>query len=245
MARQYLFEVERLLLHAWREIRCDPFKLAAYGWPTHPNGSLVTNAYHTDADGVTSFIADPCTSVCVAISYWHHAHDAWKIPDREAAHQQPLAPFDAYTFGGTAAASSDGCLNVSMFRRELYTVGNWGEPQPSLPNYKAHPGYWGSTNRCLRRPYDGSKPLPFLSEGSLQLLLSRCEMRWADWQAELERQVHDPSHDYLGGHMITPISSLDPIFWLHHAGLDRHWTVWQRTCGGCERATTTAKCGSA
>lgn len=38
-------------------------------------------------------------------------------------------------------------------------------------------------------------------------------------------------HDFTLGHMITPISSHDPLFWLHHASLDRGWAVWQQLCG--------------
>ena len=38
-------------------------------------------------------------------------------------------------------------------------LGDWGAPQRHLPNGKAHAGYWGSRARCLRRPYDGRKPV--------------------------------------------------------------------------------------
>ena len=50
-------------------------------------------------------------------------------------------------------------------------------------------------------------------------------------------------HDFTLGHMITPISSHDPLFWLHHAGLDRGWTVWQQLCG--RGGDATRRCGTA
>ena len=238
--RTYLLEVERKVIDAWLAIRADDALLRRYGWPVHPEtGAIVRDANHTDsADGVSSYIAEP-RELCVAIPYWHHAHDAGHTPIAEL-----LAPFDRLTFGGSGASSADGCVEVSQFGRHTYTVGDWGAPQEALPNAKAHAGYWGSKGRCLRRPYDESAPIPFLREAALDELLNRCDMPWVDWQAELERQVHDPTHDYLAGHMTTPISSHDPLFWLHHAGLDRAWTVWQGVCGGCDPALTTS-CGSA
>ena len=58
-----------------------------------------------------------------------------------------------------------------------------------------------------------------------------------------EKLVHDPVHDFTLGHMITPISSHDPLFWLHHAGLDRGYTVWQQFCA--RGGDATRRCGSA
>ncbi len=57
--RQYIYEVERLLLAAWEEIRSDDALLAKYGWPVSPRGRPVSGEAHTDVDGVTSFVA-PC-----------------------------------------------------------------------------------------------------------------------------------------------------------------------------------------
>ncbi|KAI8159016.1 hypothetical protein K4K49_005078 [Colletotrichum sp. SAR 10_70] len=43
--------------------------------------------------------------------------------------------------------------------------------------------------------------------------------------------VHNAVHNYTGGrggHMANPeISSFDPIFWLHHANIDRLFAIWQ------------------
>ncbi|MGH6857343.1 MAG: tyrosinase family protein [Methylocella sp.] len=44
---------------------------------------------------------------------------------------------------------------------------------------------------------------------------------------QLESQPHDVVHDALGGLMQDPYtSSLDPIFYLHHAQIDRLWKRW-------------------
>jgi Common central domain of tyrosinase/Polyphenol oxidase middle domain len=46
---------------------------------------------------------------------------------------------------------------------------------------------------------------------------------------QLERQPHDGIHDTVEGLMGVPATSArDPIFWLHHAMIDRLWNRWVR-----------------
>jgi tyrosinase len=37
---------------------------------------------------------------------------------------------------------------------------------------------------------------------------------------------HNEIHNFVGGDMATWMSPLDPIFWLHHANVDRLWSAW-------------------
>lgn len=49
----------------------------------------------------------------------------------------------------------------------------------------------------------------------------------------LESEPHNNVHFALGGYMGRPDQAArDPIFWLHHANIDRLWTVWLRQGGG-------------
>jgi tyrosinase len=41
-------------------------------------------------------------------------------------------------------------------------------------------------------------------------------------------QTHNAGHRFIGGHMGGSFSPNDPIFWLHHANVDRLWDAWQR-----------------
>lgn len=43
----------------------------------------------------------------------------------------------------------------------------------------------------------------------------------------LESQPHDNVHGATGGFMGAFMSPIDPLFWLHHANLDRLWHVWE------------------
>lgn len=50
---------------------------------------------------------------------------------------------------------------------------------------------------------------------------------------ELELQPHNIVHSTIGGWMGNPDSAaLDPIFWLHHANIDRLWEKWLAQGGG-------------
>ena len=55
----------------------------------------------------------------------------------------------------------------------------------------------------------------------------------ASWQrrlgskTELEFNPHDGVHQAIGGNMsVVALSSRDPIFFLHHANVDRLWSAW-------------------
>ena len=57
----------------------------------------------------------------------------------------------------------------------------------------------------------------------------------ATWQrrlgskTELEFNPHDGVHQAIGGNMsVVDLSARDPIFFLHHANIDRLWTAWNR-----------------
>ncbi len=52
---------------------------------------------------------------------------------------------------------------------------------------------------------------------------------WAFWR-ELEAgpRAHNTGHNIVGGYMANPVfSPNDPLFWLHHAYIDRVWSRWQ------------------
>ncbi|MBC7502467.1 MAG: tyrosinase family protein [Herminiimonas sp.] len=52
------------------------------------------------------------------------------------------------------------------------------------------------------------------------------------FESSVERKPHDPVHDIIGGVMTTMQSPFDPIFWLHHANIDRLWVAWVAAGGG-------------
>jgi tyrosinase len=44
---------------------------------------------------------------------------------------------------------------------------------------------------------------------------------------QVTSRTHNRGHNFIGGHMAGAFSPNDPVFWLHHANVDRLWANWQ------------------
>jgi tyrosinase len=57
-----------------------------------------------------------------------------------------------------------------------------------------------------------------------------------NWPTPMEPRVesvpHNQVHNIIGGYMPTLQSPQDPIFWLHHANIDRLWCAWVKAGAG-------------
>jgi Common central domain of tyrosinase len=49
---------------------------------------------------------------------------------------------------------------------------------------------------------------------------------------DLEANIHNPPHGWVGGVMASTGSPRDPAFYLHHCWIDMLWASWQQTHGG-------------
>ena len=47
-------------------------------------------------------------------------------------------------------------------------------------------------------------------------------------QGLLEAMPHNSTHVWIDGDMATFLSPKDPVFWMHHANVDRIWSVWMK-----------------
>jgi hypothetical protein len=61
-----------------------------------------------------------------------------------------------------------------------------------------------------------------------QLTAVNARTSFDPFQHDLE-QLHNSVHNAVGGTMGTSSSPADPLFWLHHANIDRLWAKWQQT----------------
>jgi tyrosinase len=86
-----------------------------------------------------------------------------------------------------------------------------------------------------RNPWDPSNPPPVFTDADTGLDLSDWGLFGGTTTAagKLEYLTHNAGHGlYVGGDMgFTSTSPKDPIFWSHHANLDRLWDLWQQTYG--------------
>lgn len=50
---------------------------------------------------------------------------------------------------------------------------------------------------------------------------------FSTFTTQLENDVHNSPHRWVGGTMARRESPADPVFWLHHVNVDRIWAQWQ------------------
>ncbi|TEB25523.1 Di-copper centre-containing protein [Coprinellus micaceus] len=89
------------------------------------------------------------------------------------------------------------------------------------------------TDHCLTRGFN-EDVRPALSSAHLAGILSQGDYD-SFWNAldglpfKPEPRLHDAGHGYIGGEMTSfYTSNNDPVFYLHHTGLDRIWWQWQQ-----------------
>ncbi|MFJ5263146.1 tyrosinase family protein [Streptomyces sp. NPDC088387] len=109
--------------------------------------------------------------------------------------------------------------------------------------FAAEAGAWPITVRVdgrayLRRSLGGSvRELPTRAE--VESVLSMATYDMAPWNSASDGfrnhlegwrgvNLHNRVHVWVGGQMATGVSPNDPVFWLHHAYVDKLWTEWQR-----------------
>jgi tyrosinase len=94
---------------------------------------------------------------------------------------------------------------------------------PSDPLW--NPGFLGQFNAAwgLGRAL-GSDVLPTAQQVQTNQGRGTYDAFWP----ELELDIHNPPHRWVGGMMARAASPLDPVFYLHHAWIDMLWALWQQ-----------------
>ncbi|MCW7941221.1 tyrosinase [Streptomyces hygroscopicus] len=109
--------------------------------------------------------------------------------------------------------------------------------------FAAATGNWQITVRVDNRTYlrrelgNGGRELPTRAEVDSVLAMSTYDM--APWNSASDGfrnhlegwrgvNLHNRVHVWVGGQMATGVSPNDPVFWMHHAYIDRLWAQWQR-----------------
>ena len=72
-----------------------------------------------------------------------------------------------------------------------------------------------------------------LGASTVDTTLADSEIAYHDFRSVLEGTPHGAVHVSIGGLMgSVPTAAADPIFWLHHANIDRLWDLWLAKGGG-------------
>jgi tyrosinase len=91
-------------------------------------------------------------------------------------------------------------------------------PHPDVPN---PPANWAAQTSRAPGP-----PSALPDEQAVEAVLARSD--WKDFSTQLEQQLHNPVHGWVGGDMgVVALAAYDPLFWAHHTMVDRLWSLWQ------------------
>jgi tyrosinase len=137
---------------------------------------------------------------------------------------------------------------LDYFERVIRTVS--GDDNFVLPywNWTKDPqvpaAFWGAGNPLFDSTRgigsDEAMPAEAVGKDAIDTILALSDFelfgsarstrqRQATGEGQLEETPHDTVHGTILGNMgRVPLSALDPIFWLHHANLDRLWEQWNR-----------------
>ncbi|KAJ2843306.1 hypothetical protein J3B02_005304, partial [Coemansia erecta] len=122
--------------------------------------------------------------------------------DYQHPEQSPL--FSADNLGGNG--NGNGCVADGM-------PGSW------MMNYP--------DPHCLCRKYSSGTTMPAWHSPEFITHVMQSSTTYAQLRAGVENSIHGAVHLALGGDMDTMHSPLDPIFWVHHANIDRLYAQWQ------------------
>lgn len=123
--------------------------------------------------------------------------------DSQAPENGPVWGDDTLSFGRNGAR--DGCVRSGAFNGFMTVY---------------------PTRDCLRRNFVNGRLGSFPTAQALNATLSRAR-DYDDFRSRLET-VHDSVHTAIGGNMGFFYSPSDPIFYLHHANIDRIWDMFQK-----------------
>lgn len=172
-----------------------------------------TPQYTSFVEAIRAMRNNPDPTSPSSLQYWANVHMNYcphGAPYFIAWHRGYLYYFEEQL----RAISGDSALNLPYW--DYYANANipseFSDPAPDNPLYVARNGN-NVYNALDLAPFDPS--VYNFQRGTFNA-----------FEPQLENAPHNPVHDLLGGVMATMQSPLDPIFFLHHANIDRLTHAW-------------------
>jgi|GEM_PF-1332065 len=130
--------------------------------------------------------------------------------------------------GGNGNSSKGYIVDTGPFKAGDWACVEWNgttlNPMPS-PDLERQFGYMGYTMPTM------ADCIAVMSGSSVYDTAPWNDSTRSTFRLALETVLHNRVHMYIGGHMTdASISPNDPIFWLHHANIDRLWARWEEVC---------------
>ncbi|RKP09209.1 hypothetical protein THASP1DRAFT_29006 [Thamnocephalis sphaerospora] len=133
----------------------------------------------------------------IVLPYWDWTYDS-QAPE--------LAPIWRSDWYGGNGRPGDNCV----------TDGQWADWRPFYPQ-----------PHCLHRNWDGNNTMSAYYSPEITRYLQTTAQLYDDFRVRLEAPPHAQVHNSIGGEMPTMFSPNDPVFYLHHAYIDKAWSEWQ------------------
>lgn len=127
--------------------------------------------------------------------------------------------------------SGGGCVTTGPFANFIVNFGPV-KAGVNVTLYK-NPRNLAHTPHCLRRDFNQAVAGSSINQSAVDILLSQPDI--VSFRDIIDRGtvpgilgVHGGGHNAVGGEMLDFFSSPgDPLFFMHHAQIDRLWTLWQ------------------
>ncbi|KAI9055050.1 hypothetical protein LZ554_000016 [Drepanopeziza brunnea f. sp. 'monogermtubi'] len=140
-----------------------------------------------------------------------------------------LSPSTSPIWDATTGFGGDGSPNRTEpdgdSTRRCVADGPFRDLRPSYITDQYNP-------HCLSRAWNNGTELPgrMLGEFYSPEIMAAVQAipDYATYRYQLEGTPHGAVHSAIGGDMVPSTSPNDPIFFLHHAQVDRFWTLWQK-----------------
>jgi tyrosinase len=157
----------------------------------------------------------------------------WDWSDDIGATNQLFTPeFLSSTIWGNPTPVSNGVLQARIPANKKPTW--WpNNIQGFSINRHLQEGLGSTLNRGSTDPNWPPSPAEMQQLTQLNFSLRGRNPLWAFWlvleqgNPAVSMNTHNAGHRFVGGHMAGAFSPNDPIFWLHHANVDRVWAQWQ------------------
>lgn len=148
---------------------------------------------------------------------------SWALPYWNYGHRNPAGGYEG---------TQEWRRLPAAFRQRYLPARSGRAPEPN-PLYLP----FGRNGRCLgdhaMNPIDVD-PSAAMREPTFEAVRAGTpnELPDSGFSAVMERYPHGAVHDSVGGQMGTvPTAAQDPVFWLHHANIDRLWYAWMARGG--------------
>jgi tyrosinase len=145
--------------------------------------------------------------------------DEWRLPYWDWAAEDVTGLPDSFTIS-TYVDLETGIAKPNPLLSQPYQL----EWNPGLDDAPSPPPPWPINTYRNPRDLNQLKSLSELVQNALK------EASFTNFSPAIE-QPHNRLHVWVMGYMATFRSSFDPIFWVHHANIDRQFWLWQRKFG--------------